>query len=151
MFKILRDIRNLQILSAMLAAIGVADSAYLSYTKLTHSAIMCGIGECDVVNASPYSSIVGIPVAFLGLLGYSALFLLAAWALAAPASAPYWLPDLRLFTAFVGWLFAAYLTALELFVIHAICIWCVLQAAAITAIVLGLILERQRAAERSGA
>ena len=120
MFKILRNLRNLQILSAVLAAIGLADSAYLMYTKLTHSAIMCGVGECDVVNASPYASIAGIPVAFLGLLGYGALLLLAVWALAAPESAPYWLADLRLLFGMMGWLFAVYLTAIELFVIHAI-------------------------------
>src|SRR5512141_768012 len=117
---LLRESRNLQILSAVLAAIGLADSAYLWYTKLTQSAIMCGIGECDVVNASPYASIAGIPVAALGVGGYAALLVLAVWALAAPETAPYWLTDLRLFTAILGFLFAAYLTALELFVIHAI-------------------------------
>ena len=120
MTKFFQDARRLQILSAVLAAIGVVDSAYLWYTKLTHSAIMCGIGECEVVNASPYSSIVGIPVAALGFLGYAALLALAVWAIAAPATAPYWLTDLRLFFAALGFLFAAYLTAIELFVIHAI-------------------------------
>ncbi|MBI4789379.1 MAG: hypothetical protein HY782_20310 [Chloroflexi bacterium] len=120
MTRFFQDVRRLQILSAVLAAIGVVDSAYLWYTKLTLSSIMCGIGECDVVNASPYSSIAGIPVAALGLLGYAALLALALWPLAAPETAPYWLLDLRLFIAGLGWLFAAYLTALELFVIHAI-------------------------------
>ncbi len=115
-----QETRNLQILSAVLAAIGLADSAYLWYTKLTHTAIMCGVGECDAVNASPYASIAGIPVAALGVAGYAALLILAVWALAAPESAPYWVTDLRLFAAILGFLFAAYLTALELFVIHAI-------------------------------
>lgn len=120
MLSFLRDNRRLKILSAVLAAIGLADSAYLWYTKMSRSAILCGVGDCDAVNASPYASIAGIPVAALGVAGYAALLVLAAWALAAPESAPYWLTDLRLFAAGLGFLFAAYLTALELFVIHAI-------------------------------
>ena len=118
--KVFKDARNLQILSLVLAAIGLADSAYLWWTKLTHTEIICGVGECDVVNASPYASLLGIPVAALGVAGYGALLVAAVWVLVAKEKSPSWLPNARLLMACGGLFFAAYLTAIELFVIHAI-------------------------------
>jgi uncharacterized membrane protein len=115
-----RAIRNLQILSAALAAIGLADSLYLWWTKVSKTEIICGVGECDVVNASPYASLLGIPVAAIGAAGYAALLLLALWAFMAKARAPDWLTDARFYLASGGLFFAAYLTGIEIFVIHAI-------------------------------
>ncbi len=47
--------------------VGLLDSIYLSYIKLSHNEAFCaGIGDCDVVNTSPYSEIAGIPIALLG-------------------------------------------------------------------------------------
>jgi uncharacterized membrane protein len=118
--KLFRNLRNLQILSLVLAAIGVADSAYLWWTKLSHTEIICGVGECDVVNASPYASLLGIPVAALGVAGYGALLIAAVWVLVRIIKAPTWMPNARFLMACGGLFFAAYLTAIELFVIHAI-------------------------------
>ncbi len=117
---ILRELRNLKMLGAVLALVGLLDSLYLWWTKISQSQIICGVGECDVVNSSPYAYLFGIPVAALGALGYGTLLVLVLWDLLAPDTAPYWLTDLRLFFAALGFLFAAYLTGLELFVIHAI-------------------------------
>jgi uncharacterized membrane protein len=117
---ILKELRSLRWLSAVLALVGLLDSLYLWWTKLSHSEIICGVGECDVVNSSPYAALFGIPVAALGALGYGALLALALWVLISPDTTPYWLTDLRLFFGAIGLLFAAYLTAIEVFVIHAI-------------------------------
>jgi uncharacterized membrane protein len=74
------------------------------------------------VATSEYAAILGIPVAYLGL-GY-ALFVVA-------CAAGWWLrADRRVLLAAYGslllaTLFAACLTYLELFVIEAICPWCV--------------------------
>lgn len=114
---ILTGLRRWQSLSAILSLVGLVDSVYLWSFKWGHP-LICGTGGCDVVNSSPYAQIMGIPVAAIGAMGYAALLALAFWAFAAPESAPCWLIDLRLFFAGIGVVFAAYLTAIELFVIH---------------------------------
>ena len=117
--KIFSSLRNLQILSIVLSAIGLADSLYLWWTKITKTVIICGVGECDVVNASPFASLLGIPVAAIGAAGYAALLVAALWALLARDNAPPWSTNARLVMASGGLFFAAYLTGIEAFVIHA--------------------------------
>ena len=109
-------------------------AGYLSVTRALGEPAVCGPSlGCETVATSEYSAILGIPVAFLGL-AYSLLVvaLAAAWWLRA---------DRRVLLAAYGslllaTLFAAWLPYLELFVIEAICPWCV--AYAIT-VVLGLV------------
>lgn len=117
--KIFANVRNLQILSAILAVIGLADSLYLWWTKINQTTIVCGVGDCDLVNASPYSMLLGIPVAALGAVGYGALLVAALWALVARDDAPVWLTNARFALASVGLFFAAYLTGIEAFVLDA--------------------------------
>lgn len=110
-------------------------AGYLSVTRAVGAAAVCGPSHgCETVATSEYSAMFGVPVAYLGL-AYSLLVvaLAAAWWLRA---------DRRVLLAAYGslmlaTLFAAWLTYLELFVIEAICPWCV--AYAIT-VVLGLVL-----------
>lgn len=125
--------RNRLQLLLVLAGVGVA--GYLSYVKLYGLQAFCaGIGNCEVVQTSPYSELFGIPVAILGLGAY--LFLTLLWWLKATD----WrgLGDMArqgfLFVSLVGVLFSAYLTYLELFVILAICPWCVISAVLMTGI-----------------
>ncbi|HYO42600.1 MAG TPA: vitamin K epoxide reductase family protein [Candidatus Limnocylindrales bacterium] len=113
----------------MLAATGV--SGYLSVVRVIGEDAVCGPSRgCETVASSEYSEIFGIPVAFLGLAFSLVLVVLAAtwWRRA----------DRRVLLAayallLLGTLFVAYLTYLELFVIEAICVWCV--AFAITVVV----------------
>jgi len=115
--------------AAALAALVIA--LYLSITRLSGGLPACGpVKGCDTVALSEYSEILGVPVAFLGA-GFSAvlLALVAAWL---------WRRDRRLVLAsyglaMLGVVFVAYLTYLELFVIHAICVWCIGYAIAVTA------------------
>jgi len=117
--KIFSNLRNLHILGIVLSAIGLADSLYLWWTKISKTSIVCGVGECDLVNASAFSSLLGIPVAALGAVGYGALLVAALWALVAKDSAPAFLTNARLIMASGGLFFAAYLTGIEAFVLHA--------------------------------
>jgi uncharacterized membrane protein len=113
-----------------LAAVGaIATSSYLSWTKLSGEVPVCGpLRGCETVNSSPESVFLGIPVALFGLA--SALAILV-------ASVAWWLRSDRrgLYVAYVLGLVSlpalAYLTYLELFVIHAICVWCVAFALSI--------------------
>ena len=114
------NLTKLQWLSAILALIGLGDSLYLWWTKINITALVCGLGDCEAVQASPYSSLLGIPVAAIGAGGYGALLVLAVWAVFAKDNAPGWLTDVRLIFAGIGLFFAAYLTGIELFIIYAI-------------------------------
>jgi uncharacterized membrane protein len=84
-----------------------------------------GSHGCERVQSSSYASVGGIPVALLGLVGYVGI----AVALVAPGERA------RLAAAALavsGFGFSAYLTYLELFVIDAICQWCVASAVLLT-------------------
>ncbi len=112
-------LRRWQIASAILALVGLADSIYLWTAKLG-AKLVCGVGDCDVVNASPYASLFGIPVAVIGAAGYAVLLVLALWAMFQGEDAPAWLTDLRLLFAFGGVLFSVYLSAVEVFILRTI-------------------------------
>jgi uncharacterized membrane protein len=107
-----------------LAVVGLLISAYLSWVHLAGAEPVCGLGGggCRAVQASRYATILSVPVAALGLAGYAGLLLAA---LLRGEVGAY----LGLLVALVGTLFSAYLTYLEVFVIGAVCQWCVASAA----------------------
>ena len=110
--------------AALLSLAGLFVSLYLYLYKLGYiGTLACGTGGCEKVQFSSYSRFLGIEVPLLGLVGYAALMGLSVLALQQPGSAR-WPGLLRLLTG-GGLAFTAYLTYLELFVIHAICRWCV--------------------------
>ena len=93
-------------------------------------------GGCDTVRLSPYSKVAGVPVAFVGLLGYlTILGILVLEKTSSPLgqNGPIFVFGLSL----VGALYSIYLTYLELFVIYAICPYCV-ASAVIMVIVFGM-------------
>ena len=121
---------------ALLALVGWFVALYLWLHALGYGgAIKCGAsGGCETVQTSQWAVLLGFPVAFYGVIGYAALAVLSIAALRPAAlSQRYW-SVLLAGLATVGVLFTAYLTYLELFVIHALCRWCVGSAVIITAI-----------------
>lgn len=117
------------------ATIGLLDSAYLSYIKLANTNIYCtpGLGHCDVVNASQWSYLWGIPIAVFGVVGYAAILLLITFGNRNKTLAPN--VYLMLFgISLTGFLFSLYLTYLEIFILKTICQWCVLSSLTMTAI-----------------
>jgi uncharacterized membrane protein len=120
---------------AVLALVGIAIATYLWLHAIgVIGVLQCGTGGCETVQASRYAQLFGIPVALYGVAGYVALFGLslagAQPALAARAWPTTWLAAL----SGAGFVFTLYLTFLELFVIHALCRWCLGSAVVITAI-----------------
>lgn len=109
--------KRLKKIITLLALLGVGISAYLAYLKITNNTLSCGLGQCTVVQTSKYSEIFGIPVAILGLEYYLALLVLS-WSKFKKAT-QIW--------ALLGLAFSSYLTVLELFILKAICGWCVLS------------------------
>jgi uncharacterized membrane protein len=99
---------------------------------------VCGpIGDCNAVQGSSYAQILGIPVALFGIIFYVAVALL--W-----IALPRFTDNRRrrialgslLGLTVAGTLFSVYLTILEIFVIEAICAWCLTSAVISTALML---------------
>lgn len=119
------DKRNvvLFIIIAVLAAAGMVVSGVSLQRHYAKSATsFCDLGEkfdCDIVNRSEYSSLMGIPVAGIGVAGYGVLLLLAT-RYRARVETPGWL----LGTAALGLGFALYLTYVEGYVLGTWCVLC---------------------------
>jgi uncharacterized membrane protein len=112
---------------AILALVGLFVALYLWLHALGFGgAIKCGAsGGCETVQTSQWAVFLGFPVAFYGVVGYLAVLIVALASLRPAALAqPGWNLVL-LGLATIGVVFTAYLTYVELFLIHAICRWCV--------------------------
>ncbi len=125
-----------------IALLGLAVAGYLTWVKLTGGTVICGpLGGCETVQTSEYSTVLGIPVPLYGM-GYMAAVLAAVVA--------WWRTGDRralLVTYLVGLLgtmAVAYLVYLQLFVIHAICAWCVAFDATVVAGFLAAIVAYRR-------
>lgn len=120
---------------ALLALVGLFVALYLWLHQIgVGGELKCGTGGCDTVQTSRWARFLGIPVAAYGVVGYAALLTAALVGLQ-----PAWLGrrgPIVLLAALAtgGVLFTGWLTYLELFVIYAICRWCVGSAAIITLI-----------------
>lgn len=122
---------KLRLASIVLAVIGLFDSAYLSYVKLVNSKVFCGgSNQCETVNNSPYSEIAGIPIAYIGLGAFLVIGLL----LLLETRDKFWQQNVPLAVfglSLTGVLYSAYLTYIEIAVLHAICPYCVVSAVVI--------------------
>lgn len=112
-------------LSAVFAMLGALIALYLLLYSLGYSSLICPISGCDKVEASPYSRILGIPVAAFGLVLFLSLLGLAIYSVMQEKSMQTFAPRLMLGLSSLGVVAYAYLTYLEAFVILAWCFWCV--------------------------
>jgi uncharacterized membrane protein len=119
--------RNLRIAAATLAVAGIGVATYIAIAESGGGAPKCLAGGhgCETVANSQYAHLAGINVAVIGILGY-VLLLAAAFAPGDPGRFGGFL------AALIGFGFSLYLTYLELFVIDAICQWCVASAVLMT-------------------
>jgi uncharacterized membrane protein len=110
--------------SLVIALIGLLVSAYLTVEHFTSPALLaCPEGatiNCAKVTSSVWSTLLGVPVAVLGLLFFAAMAVLvspAAWRRRA-------LDPVRIVAAAAGVVMALYLVWVELFRVDALCLWC---------------------------
>jgi uncharacterized membrane protein len=109
------------------ALLGAGIAAYLTYVHYSGAQIACTAGQsCAKVQTSQWSTLAGVPVALIGLVGYLAILAF----LVGPDREESRLVILGLTMTGSG--FSAYLTYRELFSIHAICEWCVSSAVIMT-------------------
>jgi vitamin-K-epoxide reductase (warfarin-sensitive) len=119
-------------LIAILALAGiVVSSVSLKHHYGTSQTNYCDFGasfNCDIVNRSIYSSVLGVPDALIGILGYGLLFFLATFYRRKAEN-----PLMLLIASTAGLAFALYLTYIEKFVLAT---WCILCLSSLTLIVL---------------
>jgi len=121
----------------LLCLAGLFIASYLYLYKIGMiGTLACGSGGCETVQLSPQSRFLGVPVALIGVLGYALLLVLALLALQLRFAGPAWPSRWLTWLAGAAVLFSLYLTALELFVIHAICRYCMVSAVLIVLIFL---------------
>jgi uncharacterized membrane protein len=136
---------------AALALAGIFISLYLTLYKIgVIGELSCSIGSCETVNLSKWSRFLGLPVAAWGLFFYVDVFAIALIGTLPRFENEPLISLVLTAEAAIGVLFSAWLTYLELAVIHAICIWCVTSAVVVTLIFLtsALDLREMRSRER---
>ena len=129
--------RTLRLCVGALAAAGLLVAGYLTYARYSDTTITCSSGGCETVQKSSYATVAGIPVAVLGLVGYSAIlataFLVGDVARAAAAA-----------LALGGFAFSMFLLYAQLVPIDAVCDWCVANDVIVTALVPFTVLRLRR-------
>ena len=121
--------------AALLSLVGLFVAVYLYLYKIGRiGTLACGTGSCEAVQLSRWSRFLGVDVALIGAVGYAGLFVLAMIALQPALVGRRWPAAWLAVLSGIGVLFSLYLTYLELFVLHAICRWCVGSALIITAV-----------------
>lgn len=123
--------KNFRIVAIITAIIGLGVSSYLTWAKLTHQNVVCinNLSDCNIVNSSSYSEWQGIPVALIGMIGYFLIIVLFTVYKDNNTITRY-IPLLLFGITLFGIVYSLYLTYLELFVIHALCQWCLVSALA---------------------
>lgn len=116
--------KPLTIASTILAMVGLGLSSYLTYVHYNIDALVCGTGGCEVVQASKYSEMFGLPIALFGVIMFVGLLagIVAREILHEYADLISTGMLVVLLTAVIYW---AYLSYLEANVIHAWCQWCI--------------------------
>lgn len=142
---------KIRVASMILAGIGLVDSLYLTYVKLSNSYAICGpIGDCESVNQSVYAEIAGIPIALLGAGAYLTILLL----LLLENQGEFWAeysPIMVFGISLAGVLYSAYLTYIEIYVLRAICPYCVLSAVVLVLLLALAFVRLFRSPETQGA
>jgi uncharacterized membrane protein len=121
-----------------LALVGFGIALYLTVIEATSVPAICGpIGDCNAVQQSSYAWIFGVlPVGLFGVFGFLAIFVVWIWRKYRRDQFAQLAPLVIFGMAGFGTLFSVYLTYLELFVIRAVCIWCISSAVIITLLML---------------
>ena len=127
---------------AALALGGVGLATYLAMYKLGMiGTLACTVGSCETVNLSRWATFLGLPVAVWGVGFYVVLFLVALLGTTERFVDATWVSHALLALTTWGVVFSAWLTYLELYVIHAVCMFCVISAILVSVTFLVSVLE----------
>ncbi|MCG6987363.1 MAG: vitamin K epoxide reductase family protein [Gemmatimonadetes bacterium] len=130
---------------AVMALVGLFIAFYLLAHALGWTgSLLCGLGDCERVQQSRYSSIGPVPVAAVGVAGYAVMLVTSVLGIQPGYRESRAVSWLLLIGGTVGFGFSLYLTYLEGAVIHAWCQWCVASAVLMTLIFLTSLPETRR-------
>ena len=122
-------------LAALVALAGMFVALYLTLYKLGYiGTLVCAVGSCETVQTSKWATLLGFPVGGWGVAYYVAVLAVSLAGLAPALSERRAVSQLLVAMTGFGVLFSLWLTYLELFVIHAVCQWCVVSALLATAL-----------------
>ncbi len=116
------------VLILFLAFCGLADSLYIAQNETRSMPLLCDVrslSDCNIVAASQYSYLFGVPLAEYGVLFYALIFMVAALEL---VMAHISLRRILQGASLIGVAVSLYLTFLEVFVIRFLCIYCLVSA-----------------------
>ncbi|MEO5818431.1 MAG: vitamin K epoxide reductase family protein [Gemmatimonadaceae bacterium] len=120
---------NKRMLAALIALAGVFVALYLMLYKLGYiGTLACAVGSCEKVQTSKWATFLGFPVAAWGVMYYVGVVAVSLAGLMPALAERRSVSQLLVAMTGVGLLFSLWLTYLELFVIDAICQWCVISA-----------------------
>jgi uncharacterized membrane protein len=115
--------------AALLSLVGLMVATYLYLFKIgIVGTMVCGTGSCELVQTSRWSRFLGVEVSLLGVLGYLAMLGVSLAGLQPALQQRRWPATALLLLATGALVFSGWLTYTELFLIHAICRWCVASA-----------------------
>ena len=127
---------------ATLSLAGIFVALYLLLYKLgIVGNLSCSIGSCETVNLSKWATFLGAPVAAWGVGFYVVMFGLSLLSLQDRYVDSVGMSKVLTLVSASGVAFSAWLTYLELFVIHAICQWCVVSAIIVSIIFVFALLD----------
>jgi uncharacterized membrane protein len=120
---------------AILSLAGVFLATYLTLYKLGYlETLACGTGSCEVVQASRWSKLFGLPVAMWGAGFYLAMFVVAVAGSMERLSGSKRVGVALAVMSGCGTLFSGWLTYVEIWRLHAICRYCVASAGLVAAL-----------------
>ena len=133
--------RLLRVALIVVSLAGIAVAAYLTYIHYEPKALICTTGGgCETVQDSKYAVLAGIPIAIFGLAAWIVALALTLWNSELART-------LTVALALAALAFAAYLVILQLFVIDAVCVWCMANDVVLIPLFAVLALLRLRTAE----
>ena len=139
--KLPRTLRNFSLAIMIFAFLGFLDSMYLTASRFFGIPLQCNITSgCETVTTSTYSEIFGIPVVLIGVIFYLIMFF-GAFAYFETNNTRL----LRLVSVLPvgGFLFSVWLVYVQLFILKAICQYCMASAIISTVLfALGLMVLR---------
>lgn len=106
--------------------VGLGDTLFIAYYQHLGLTPGCAIGGCEIVLSSVYSRFLGIPLSYLGLVFYIYMLALAVLLAIEPGSKALRLGMVAYAT--IGLLFSISFELTQIFVIHAICMYCAISA-----------------------
>lgn len=137
----------------LLCIVGLGVAGYLTKIEYSGNAPFCGVVHgCDKVQSSEYAWIIKdlLPVGLVGLLGYVAMLGAWLWGRLSRGNIGSLMPLFLYVAAAFGTTYSIYLTFIELFVLKAACIWCLISADLLVLILLLSLPKAIKSRYRSG-